>query len=281
MVKYPEGRRASGRRCLTRVMDATEATTLATQYRDQVQAKQAHRSLIDQASATSIEDGYVVQAAYHDLLRATGADIAGYKVALTSKAMQEFVGVDQPLAGAVFDDVVLASETTVDLGAHAHLGVECEVAVSLSRDLAPGSGLHTRESIEAMVAACRPAFELIEDRNADYGALDPFDLVSENAWNAAVVLGAPGDWQSIDMQAAATRLHVNGELVGEGRTGDALGHPFEATAWLANHLNSQGHTLRAGEFVMTGSSVVTQFPEPGDELVFTIDGLGEVRATCS
>ena len=262
-------------------MDATEAAGLAKQYRNQVRANEAHRSLSAEASATDLDSAYSVQAAYQDLLREGGADIAGYKVALTSKAMQEFVGVDQPLAGAVFDDVVYESGTSIDLGAHRHLGVECEVAVSLTQDLGPGSGPHTRESIAALVGECRPAFELIEDRNAAYGSLDPFDLVAENAWNAAVVLGAAGDWTGVDLEEASTELDINGEQVGQGRTGDALGHPFEATAWLANHLTSRGHTLAAGQFVMTGSSVVTQFPEPGDELVFTIAGLGEVRATCA
>ena len=51
-------------------------------------------------------------------------------------------------------------------------------------------------------------------------------------------------------------------------------------AWLANNLNERGQALRAGEFVMTGSSIVTQFPDAGDELLFTIDGLGEARLTC-
>ena len=81
---------------------------------------------------------------------------------------------------------------------------------------------------------------------------------------------------------AATELFVNGERLAEG-SGAACpqGGPVEALTWLANHLTSRGHTLAAGQFVMTGSSVVTQFPEPGDELVFTIAGLGEVRASCA
>ena len=262
--------------------ERTDAAHLARLYLDQLDAGQQHQSLSGDAADSSLDAAYRVQDAFHDLLRERGDDIVGFKVALTSKAMQEFCGVDQPLAGAVFGRVVHESPATVDLGRHRHLGVEFEVAVRLGADLTADAGPHTRDSVVASVAACIPAFELIEDRNADYSALDPFDLVSENAWNAGVVLGEPVvDWQHLDLESAVTRLVLNGEAAGEGRTGDALGHPMEALAWMANHLNSRGDALRAGQFVMTGSSIVTQFPGAGDDLVFTIDGLGEARLTCT
>jgi len=263
-------------------MDAHEASELAARYLEQLSALGPHQSLAATSSEDSVEAAYLVQDAFHSLLLGRGERLAGYKVALTSAAMQEFCGVNQPLAGAVFESVVHDSPASIDLSAHRHLGVECEVAVRLSMDLGPGSGPHTRESIRSVVASCHPAFELIEDRNADYSQLNAFDLVSENAWNAAVVIGDPAsDWATVDLETAGTKLEIGGELVGEGRTGDALGHPFEAVAWLANHLNERGRTLEAGQFVMTGSSVVTQFPEPGDELCFKIDGLGQVQAACS
>ncbi|HEU4371714.1 MAG TPA: hydratase, partial [Methylomirabilota bacterium] len=61
-----------------------------------------------------------------------------------------------------------------------------------------------------------------------------------------------------------------------GKTGDALGHPFEAVAWLANLLNRRGRLLGRDMIVMTGSSITTKFPAPGDRLRFAVDGLGEV-----
>lgn len=259
----------------------TDHAALAARYLAAVDAQAPHASLTGEAADTTLSEAHLVQDAYHDLLRDRGGQLAGYKVALTSKAMQEFVGVDQPLAGAVFDNVVHKSPASVDLSGHRHLGVEFEVAVFVDRDLTAELGLHTRDSVREAVSECRPAFELIEDRNADYGSLDPFDLVAENAWNAGVVVAeAAGNWEAVDLESAATRLVLNGESAGEGKTGDALGHPLEALAWLANNLNERGYTLRAGQFVMTGSSIVTQFPSPGDELVFTIDGLGEARLSC-
>ena len=259
----------------------TDHAALAGRYLAAVDAKEQHQTLTTETDDTSPAAAYLVQDAYHQLLRERGGELVGYKVALTSKAMQEFVGVDQPMAGAVFHNVMHDSPARVDLSAHRHLGVEFEVAVFVDTDLTPESGPHTRESVRSSVSACCPAFELIEDRHADYSGLAVFDLVAENAWNAGVVIAeATGDWRHVDLESAATRLTLNGAAAGEGRTGDALGHPLEALAWLANNLNERGQALRAGEFVMTGSSIVTQFPDAGDELLFTIDGLGEARLTC-
>ncbi len=254
---------------------------LAQGYLDQLDARAAHQSLAASAEDRSIEAAYLVQDAFHALLRERGHRLVGYKIALTSKAMQEFCGVDQPLSGVVFEQFVHESPATVRLADHRHLGVEFEVAVRLGADLPPASVPHDRDSVAAAVASCQPAFELVEDRNADYSTLDAFDLVAENAWNAGVVLGPPVDeWRQIDLEHAVTRLETNGTFVGEGRTGDALGHPMDAVAWLANHLNQRGRMLERGQFVMTGSSIVTQFPEPGDDLEFTIEHLGQISLAC-
>lgn len=263
------------------MMDDTEANDLARRYLAELDARAEHESYADGATDQTVDAAYVVQDAFHGLLLERGHEIAGYKVALTSQAMQEFCGVEEPLAGAVFDNVVHSSPASVSLADYRHLGVEFEVAVRMAADLTAEAGPHTRESVAAAVGSCQASFELIEDRNADYSQLNPFDLVAENSWNAGVVLADPvTDWHSVDLVEGATRLVLNGEFAGEGRTGDALGHPLDAVAFLANNLNARGQWLRAGQFVMTGSSIVTHFPSAGDELVFTVDGLGDTRLSC-
>ena len=132
------------------MIDHSEAAALALQYLAQLDARDQHLSLSAEATDTSLESAYLVQDEFHALLRQRGDKIVGYKVALTSKAMQEFCGVDQPLAGAVFGRAVHDSPAAVQLAQHRHLGVEFEVAVRLAADLAPGAP-HTRESVEAAV----------------------------------------------------------------------------------------------------------------------------------
>jgi 2-keto-4-pentenoate hydratase len=225
-----------------------------------------------------LDDAYRIQDALHRLMMAGGrGTIAGWKIAVTSKAMQEMTGVDQPVAGAIFSSVVLTSGARVDLATYHHLGVEFEVAVRLGDDLPASGGPWTRASVAGRVAACIPAFELVEDGDADYKNLDAFTLVAQNTWNGGVVLGAPvTSFRDVNLETAVTRCWINGEPSGQGKTGDALGHPFEAVAWLANLLNRRGRILGRDMIVMTGSSITTKFPARGDRIRFTIDGLGEV-----
>ena len=229
--------------------------------------------------AAPLEDAYRIQDALHRLMGEAGrGEIAGWKIALTSKAMQQMTGVDQPAAGAIFSKLVHASPARVDVAAYHHLGVEFEVAVRMADDLPASGGPWTRASVAGRVAACLPAFELVEDGEADYKTLDAFTLVAQNTWNGGVVLGAPAaDWRAVDLEHAVTRCWVNDEPGGQGKTGDAMGHPLEAVAWLANLLNRRGRTLERGMIVMTGSSITTKFPSRGDRVRFVIEGLGEVR----
>ena len=228
-----------------------------------------------------VRDGLPRQLALLAEAEREGARRIGWKVGFGAPASLELMQIEAPLLGFLTDRTLLADAAEVEVGDWVRGVVEFEVAVRMGADLTADAGPHTRESVADAVSACHASFELVEDRNADYSSLNVFDLVAENAWNAAVVLAdAVTEWRSVDLVDAATRLTLNGEPAGKGRTGDALGHPLEAVAFLANNLNSRGQSLRAGQFVMTGSSIVTQFPSAGDELVFTIEGLGEVSLIC-
>jgi 2-keto-4-pentenoate hydratase len=240
-----------------------------------------YRPLDAALRAGPLEDAYRIQDTVHGLMTAGGrGDIVGWKIALTSKAMQQMTGVDQPAAGAIFSTVVHQSPARVALGDYHHLGVEFEVAVRLADDLPARGEAWTRLSVAPRVAACVPAFELVEDGDADYKTLDAFTLIAQNTWNGGVVLGAPaGDWRSVDLESAVTRCWINDGAGGQGKTGDAMGHPLEALAWVANLLNRRGRMLRRDMVVMTGSSITTKFPAAGDRVRFAIDGLGEIALT--
>src|SRR5512145_1898971 len=255
------------------VVDATARACLAVH-----RTRTRYQPLDASVRSAPLDDAYRIQDALHGLMPEAGrGDIAGWKIALTSKAMQQMTGVDQPAAGAIFSKVVYPSPARIDLAAYHHLGVEFEVAVRLADDLPASGGPWTRASVAGRVAACMPAFELIEDGAADYKTLDAFTLIAQNTWNGGVVLGAAAPaWQAVDLEIAVTRCWINDQPAGEGKTGDALGHPLEAVAWLANLLNRRGRLLSNGMIVMTGSSITTKFPAPGDCIRFAIDGLGEI-----
>src|SRR5262245_50370625 len=260
------------------MLDAQTIDAAARTCLDTLSSRTRYGPLDASLRAAPLEDAYKIQSALHGLMTAAGrGHIAGWKIAVTSKAMQQLTGVDQPVAGAIFSSVILASGARISLAAYHHLGIEFEVAVRIGEDLPESGGHWTRASVPRGVAACLPACELVEDGKADYKALDAFTLVGQNTGNGGIVLGpAVTSWRALDLETATTRCWINGEPSGQGKTGDALGHPLEAVAWLANLLNRQGRMLSRDMVVMTGSSITTKFPVAGDRVRFAIDGLGEV-----
>src|SRR5213083_3394072 len=194
------------------VVDATARECL-----EMHRTRARYRPLAASVRAAPLDDAYRVQDALHPLMAEAGrGEIAGWKIALTSKAMQQMTGVDQPAAGAIFSKVVHPSPARLDVAAYHHLGVEFEVAVRVGADLSASGGPWTRASVADRGAACLPAFELVEDGNADYKTLDAFTLVAQNTWNGGVVLGAPSaDWRSVDLERAVTRCWVNDEPSGQ------------------------------------------------------------------
>ena len=225
----------------------------------------------------SLSEAYEVQDEVHRLFQEAGwGELAGHKIALTSKPIQELCGVDQPAGGAIFARTVHASPATVSIGEFMHLGLEFELGLRLGADLPASGAPFTRESVAHAVATCMPAFELIEDRGADYRDLDAASILTDKCWCGGVVLGPEvAEWQGLDLTGAAVELVWNGEVVDHGVTGAAMGHPFEGLAWLANLLASCGRAMKAGEIVITGSALRTRFPEAGDRITYRIAGLGE------
>jgi 2-keto-4-pentenoate hydratase len=223
-----------------------------------------------------------VQRAYVRLLRqARGTQSAGYKVGLTSKRMQAMCGLDSPVAGVVLADGVVHSGATLTASAYGRLGLEFEIAVRMRRDLRPpaGGSLDIADVADAVEAIC-PAIEIIDDRHADYGALDARSLIADNAWNAGIVLGTFAAGVGGDLAAIEGVVSIDGNAVDRGRGGDVLGHPFHSVAWLATALSqSGGGGLRAGDVVMTGSIVPTRFPERPSHYRFVASGLGAVEVT--
>jgi 2-keto-4-pentenoate hydratase len=125
-----------------------------------------------------------------------------------------------------------------------------------------------------------PAIEIADDRNADYSQLSrhPFELIADNSWNEGAVLGEPlRGWRSLDLGQVLGVATVNGRRVGEGRGEAAMGHPFEAVAWVAGHLASLGRGLLRGEVVITGSVITSKPAKTGDRIAFHIEGLGSAE----
>lgn len=233
---------------------------------------------------TELSDAYKIQDAVYDLLANDGGfgPLAGHKIALTSQAIQQMCGVDQPVYGSIFGSQIHRSGHTVSAGNYVRLGLEFEIAVKIGQDLPSRPSPWDRDSIAPYVEACMPAFELIEDRNADYSLLDAASILTDRCWCAGAVLGdSPINWRELDLADCAAQLIWNGQTIDTGKTGDSMGHPLNGLAWVANHLVERGRTLKAGEIIITGSALKTRVVNTGDKVTYKIAGLGEVTLNIS
>jgi 2-keto-4-pentenoate hydratase len=225
-------------------------------------------------------EAYAIQDAFVALRAQKLGAIAGYKIALTSAEMRRFVGVDSPMAGVMFESTLHRSPARVRAADYVRLIVEFEIAVQIAEDLPAADKPFSRGRVANSVGAVMPALELADDRNADYKQLarHPLELIADNCWNEGAVLGAPvKDWKRIDLAAVRGVATINGNKVGEGRGADAMGHPLDAVAWLADHLASIGRGLLRGNVVITGSIVTTKTVTAGDFVMFDAAELGTVE----
>lgn len=232
----------------------------------------------DLAEAYAVQDDFVALKA-----RACGARV-GAKVALTTSQMRALVGLAEPIAGRLHARQVVRGPARVRAADYGRLLIEFEVAVRLSAPLPPKGGPYSLDQVAAAVGAVMPAFELADDRGADYATLAArgLELAADNAWNEGAVLGAPtADVSGVDLAAVRGAATINGEPVGEGRGRDVMGHPFAALAWVANHLASRGPGLAAGDVVICGSLVTSKFPRAGDHVRFDAGPLGAVELNVS
>lgn len=228
----------------------------------------------------TIGEAHLIQDAFVALRAEKFGTIAGYKIALTSAEMRRFVGVDEPQAGVMLERTLHRTPARVRAADYQRLIVEFEIGVEIGEDLPAADSPFSRERIARAVKAVMPALELADDRNADYSQLarHPLDLIADNCWNEGAVLGIPvTEWRHIDLAAARGVARINGKPVGEGRGGDAMGHPLDAVVWLADHLASIGRALLRGEVVITGSIVTSKAVSAGDLIVYEVDHLGSVE----
>jgi 2-keto-4-pentenoate hydratase len=256
---------------------------LTTAIRDELAADlaQAERSREPIAPLTAaypdidVVDAYEIQLINIRQRVAEGARVLGHKVGLSSLAMQQMMGVDEPDYGHLLDEMQVFEDTPVKAGRYLYPRVEVEVGFILSADL-PGAGC-TEDDVLAATEALVPSIELIDTRITDW-KIALCDTIADNASSAGFVLGkarvSPAD---IDVKAIDAVLTRNGEVIAEGRSDAVLGNPVTAVAWLSRKVESFGVRLRKGDIVLPGSCTRAIDAHPGDEFVAEFTGLGSVH----
>ena len=236
-------------------------------------------SLAVELAPTDEAGGYLIQRAVHDLLLPYAGAIVGYKIGCTSPVMQRYLDIPHPCGGGVFEKGVHDSGVSLKAADYVRVGVECEIAVRLARDLAPSEEPFTAEWVGEAVDAYYPAIEIVDDRYLKWETLGAPTLVADDFFAAGCVLGGPVARSAApDLLRVAGRALINGTEAGRGTGADVLGHPHNALAWLANHLAAEGRGLHAGQIVLTGSLVKTIWLNAGGHVVMELEGLGRLEA---
>ncbi|OBJ29961.1 2-keto-4-pentenoate hydratase [Mycolicibacter heraklionensis] len=256
---------------------------LSAQIREELAAElaQAERSRVPISPLTAAQPGIDVVDAYEIQLInirqriAEGARVVGHKVGLSSEAMQQMMGVDEPDYGHLLNEMQVFEDKPVKASNYLYPRIEVEVAFILAADL-PGADC-TEEDVLAATEAFAPAIELIDSRITDW-KIKLCDTIADNASSAGFVLGKqrvkPGDIDIKNIDAALTK---NGEVVAQGRSDAVLGNPVTAVAWLARKVESFGVRLKAGDIVLPGTATRAIDVHAGDDCVADFTGLGSVR----
>lgn len=225
-------------------------------------------------------DAYAIQDALHPCLTSAGRGaVVGYKIGCTTRVMQQYLGIPNPCAGAIFASTVQYRHGRFAHADFVRVGVECEIAVRLADDLGATQSPVDRLAAARALGACMAAIEIVDDRYVDYSALGAATLIADDFFGAGCVLGhAVPDLDPGLLAISHATMRIDDREVGSGSGTDILGEPLDALVWLANNLARRGQQLHAGEFVLLGSLVQTQWVAAGQSVVIENDRLGTARA---
>jgi len=222
-----------------------------------------------------VTDAYRIQLLNVERRIAAGATVRGHKVGLSSRAMQEMMGVREPDYGHLLDDMFVFEGHDVAMSEMIEPRVEIEVAFVLGDSLPP-HGCNAADVIRA-TEFILPAIEIIDSRIADW-KIGIVDTIADNASSAKVVLGGnPVRLTDVDVRAIGASLQRNGDVVETGTAAAVLGNPVTAVAWLAQTVSAFGVSLEAGQVVLPGSCTRAVAVEPGDVVRAEFDELGPVE----
>ncbi len=229
------------------------------------------------ARPATLAEGVAAQVALAQLT--DQAAPGGFKIGATTQQMQRYLGLDGPAAGFMPRDNLHASSSTLDFARFLRPGVECELAVHLSRDLPPGPC--TPEAAADAVDLLMAAIEVVENRYADLAEFGTPALIADQVFHAGAVLAEPfAEWRNLDLETIVGELTLDGATVGTGHGADLLGHPMRALAWLAGSAEAAAFGgLRAGQIVMLGSVTPPFWLDRPAEITVRFGPLAPARLT--
>ena len=232
-----------------------------------------------------LEDAYAVQQGWVARKLAEGRRVIGYKIGLTSRAMQMAMKIDTPDYGVLLDDMLFPNGGGIAAGRFTDPRIEVELAFVMKHHLA-GEDVSLDEVLEATDCVV-PALELIAARSyrTDPGTgytRTVVDTIADNAANAGIILGdtrvKPAD---IDLRWAGAMLFLNGEIEETGLAAGVMNHPAHGIRWVCKRFAPHGIGLEPGQVILSGSFTRPVVVGPGDHILADYGPLGNIEVTFS
>ena len=229
----------------------------------------------------TMDDAYAVQNAIYRAKLDAGHRVVGWKIGLTSRAMQSALNIDIPDSGILFDDMLFETGATVPAGRYIQPRVEAEIAFVMKSAI--GGTDVTREEVLAATDYVAPSLEILDTRIL---RKDPatrkqrviFDTISDNAANAGVVLGqqkhAP---DAFDLRWVGAVCFANGAVEETGLGAGVLNDPVESVIWLARRMAQYGQKIEPGQIILSGSFIRPIECPPGTEIFADFGTFGSVE----
>lgn len=216
------------------------------------------------ALPTTLADAYRVQEA---LIRLDGRPVVGWKVAMIPPALREALG-DERICGPVFEGLVrdVAADTEIDAPVHdgGFAALEAEFVARFATAAEPGPSGFDAATIAAALAEIHAGVEVASSPLPTLNAIGPLAVVCDRGNNAGVIVGPPlAGWRHRAPALFASRMTIDGVVVGEGSAASVPGGPLGAVVWLAEHLHRRGRRLSAGDVVSTGMTTGVHDVRPG------------------
>lgn len=227
----------------------------------------------------TLDDAYAVQAALVARKLAWGRRVIGWKIGLTSRAMQDALQIDTPDSGVLLDDMRFETGATVPAGRFIQPRIEAEIAFVMAEPLAAAE---TPADVIAATGYLTPALEILDTRirRADPETGQPrrvTDTIADNAANAGLVLGRERhDPAALDLRWTGAILRRDGIVEETGLGAGVLDDPALSVLWLARRLASYGQRIEAGDIVLSGSFIRPVEAPPGSVFEADFGAFGRV-----
>ncbi len=206
-----------------------------------------------------MDDAYAIQNAIYRAKLEQGRSVVGWKIGLTSKAMQYALKIDIPDSGILFDDMAFDHGSTVPKGRFIQPRIEAEIAFVMKSAI--GGSEVSRADVLAATDYVAPSIEILDTRivrvDAETGETRKvFDTISDNAANAGIVLGpqkhAP---DAFDLRWVGAITSRNDEVEETGLGAGVLNDPVESVVWLARRMAQYGQSIEPGQVILSGSFI--------------------------